>query len=50
HASRMTAMHSATQNAGEMISKLNLQYNRARQAAITTEIAEIVGGANALKG
>jgi len=50
HASRMTAMHSATQNAGDMISKLNLQYNRARQAAITTEIAEIVGGANALKG
>ncbi len=50
HASRMTSMHSATQNAGEMISKLNLQYNRARQAAITTEIAEIVGGANALKG
>lgn len=50
HASRMTAMHSATQNAGEMISKLNLKYNRARQAAITTEIAEIVGGANALKG
>lgn len=50
HASRMTAMHSATENAGEMISKLDLQYNRARQAAITTEIAEIVGGANALKG
>ena len=50
HASRMTAMHSATENAGEMISELDLQYNRARQAAITTEIAEIVGGANALKG
>lgn len=50
HASRMTAMNSATKNAGEMISKLNLKYNRARQAAITTEIAEIVGGANALKG
>lgn len=50
HASRMTSMHSATDNAGEMISKLDLQYNRARQAAITTEIAEIVGGANALKG
>ncbi len=50
HASRMTAMNSATTNAGDMISELNLRYNRARQAAITTEIAEIVGGANALKG
>lgn len=50
HASRMTAMHSATDNARDMISDLNLSYNRARQAAITTEIAEIVGGANALEG
>lgn len=50
HGSRMTAMHSATENASEMIDKLNLSYNRARQAAITTEIAEIVGGANALQG
>jgi F-type H+-transporting ATPase subunit gamma len=46
---RMTAMDSATKNASEMISKLTLQYNRARQAAITTEILEIIGGAEALK-
>ncbi len=49
HGSRMTAMGSATDNAGEMIDKLILSFNRARQAAITREIAEIVGGANALK-
>jgi F-type H+-transporting ATPase subunit gamma len=49
HGSRMTAMGSATDNAGEMIDKLTLSFNRARQAAITREIAEIVGGANALK-
>ena len=49
HGSRMTAMGSATDNAGEMIEKLTLSFNRARQAAITREIAEIVGGANALK-
>ncbi len=45
---RMTAMDSATKNASEMISKLTLQYNRARQAAITTELMEIIGGAEAL--
>lgn len=46
---QMTAMESATENAQEMIEKLVLSYNRARQAAITTEISEIVGGAEALK-
>lgn len=45
---RMTAMGSATENASEMIDKLTLSLNRARQAAITKEISEIVGGANAL--
>ena len=45
---RMTAMESATRNAGEMIDKLTLSYNRIRQAAITTEIIEIVSGAAAL--
>lgn len=45
---RMTAMDAATENAGEMIGKYTLQYNRARQGAITQEITEIVGGANAL--
>jgi F-type H+-transporting ATPase subunit gamma len=49
HGSRMTAMSSATDNAGKMISGLTLALNRARQAAITKEIAEIVGGADALK-
>jgi F-type H+-transporting ATPase subunit gamma len=47
---RMTAMESATKNASEMIDRLTLQYNRARQAAITKELMEIVGGAEALKG
>ncbi len=46
---RMTAMDSATKNAAEMIDKLTLQYNRARQAAITKELMEIIGGANALQ-
>lgn len=46
---RMTAMDAATDNAGELIDKLTLTYNRARQAAITKEITEIVGGAEALK-
>lgn len=46
---RMTAMESATDNAEELIAELTLHYNRARQAAITTEISEIVGGAEALK-
>ena len=45
---RMTAMGSATKNATKMIAQYTLSYNRARQAAITQEIAEIVGGANAL--
>lgn len=46
---RMTAMESATKNASEMIDKLTLQYNRARQAAITTELMDIVNGAEAIK-
>lgn len=46
---RMAAMDAATKNADEMIKKLTIKYNRARQAAITTEISEIVGGAEALK-
>ena len=49
HGARRTAMKSATDNATEMISTLTRSYNRARQAAITTEIAEIVGGAAALE-
>lgn len=48
HAARMTAMDSATRNAGDMIDRLNTLYNRTRQAAITTEITEIVSGAEAL--
>ena len=48
HGARMTAMTSATDNATELLSKLDLSYNRARQAAITNEITEIVGGVNAL--
>ena len=47
HAARMTAMSSATDNASELISKLELIYNRARQAAITLELTDIIGGANA---
>jgi len=50
HGARMTAMDNATRNASEMIDKLTLQYNRARQAAITKELMEIIGGAEALKG
>ncbi len=46
---RMTAMDAATRNAKDMISRLTLVYNRARQAAITTELMEIIGGAEALK-
>ena len=49
HSSRMTAMTAATDNTKELIGKLGLSLNRARQAAITTEISEIVGGAAALK-
>ncbi|MBN2663460.1 MAG: ATP synthase F1 subunit gamma [Bacteroidales bacterium] len=50
HGARMTAMHKATDNATDLINDLTLSYNKARQAAITTEILEIVGGAEALKG
>jgi F-type H+-transporting ATPase subunit gamma len=50
HGARMTAMESATSNASEMIDRLTLAMNRARQAAITTELMEIVSGAEALKG
>jgi F-type H+-transporting ATPase subunit gamma len=50
HGARMTAMHQATDNATSLIGDLTLQYNKARQAAITGEILEIVGGAEALKG
>jgi F-type H+-transporting ATPase subunit gamma len=49
-AAQMTAMENATKNAGEMISRLTLSYNRARQASITKELLEIIGGAEALKG
>lgn len=48
HGARMTAMHKATDNAGELRKELKLTYNKARQAAITGEILEIVGGAEAL--
>ena len=48
HGARMTAMENATRNAKEVISALTLQYNRARQAAITKELMEIIGGAEAL--
>lgn len=47
--SRMTAMENATKNAGELIDSLTLQYNRARQARITTELIEIISGASALE-
>lgn len=47
HAARMTAMSSATDNASELISKLELIYNRARQASITLELTDIIGGASA---
>ena len=50
HGARMTAMHKATDNATELRDELLLQYNKARQAAITNEILEIVGGAEALAG
>jgi len=50
HGARMTAMHKATDNAGELLKEFKLDYNKARQASITNEILEIVSGANALKG
>jgi F-type H+-transporting ATPase subunit gamma len=49
HGARRTAMKNATDNAGDMLDRLNRTYNRARQAQITQEIAEIVGGAAALE-
>ena len=49
HGARMTSMENATKNAGEMIGNLTLTYNKARQAAITTELIEITSGAEALK-
>lgn len=50
HGARMVAMDKATDNAGELLNNLKLEYNKARQAAITNEISEIVGGAAALEG
>jgi F-type H+-transporting ATPase subunit gamma len=50
HGARMTAMHKATDNATDLVRELTLNYNKARQAAITNEILEIVSGAEALKG
>lgn len=50
HSARMLAMNSATKNCGELIESLSLRMNKARQAAITTEILEVVSGAEALKG
>ncbi|MFA9289864.1 MAG: ATP synthase F1 subunit gamma [Solirubrobacteraceae bacterium] len=50
HGARMTAMHKATDNAQELVNDLKLAYNKARQASITTEILEIIGGAAALDG
>jgi F-type H+-transporting ATPase subunit gamma len=49
HGARMTAMSAATKNAGEMIDNLTISYNKARQAAITKELLEIVAGAEALR-
>jgi F-type H+-transporting ATPase subunit gamma len=50
HGARMTAMHQATDNGGELLRDLRITYNKARQAAITTEILEIVAGSEALDG
>ncbi|ABK45944.1 ATP synthase F1 subcomplex gamma subunit [Magnetococcus marinus MC-1] len=50
HGSRMTAMDNAVRNAGDMVKKLQTKYNRSRQAAITTELIEIISGAESLKG
>jgi F-type H+-transporting ATPase subunit gamma len=49
HGARMTAMDSASKNASEMIGKLTLQYNRARQASITKELLEIISGSESIK-
>ena len=50
HGARMTAMDKASENANDLLKSLKITYNSARQAAITNEILEIVGGAEALKG
>ena len=50
HGARMTAMDKASENANELLRSLKISYNRARQAAITTELTEIVSGAAALQG
>jgi F-type H+-transporting ATPase subunit gamma len=50
HGARMVSMDKATENAGELLKAFRLAYNQARQAAITNEISEIVGGAAALEG
>ena len=50
HGARMTAMDNATENAEELMKELKISYNKARQEAITKELAEIVGGAAALGG
>ena len=50
HGARMTAMDKASENANELLKSLKISYNRARQAAITTELTEIVSGAAALNG
>jgi len=50
HGARMTAMDNSTKNANEMIDSMTLTYNKLRQAAITTELTEIVSGAEALNG
>ena len=49
HGARMSAMDSATKNASEMIERLTLEYNKARQASITKELMEIVGGVEAMR-
>ena len=50
HGARMTAMDKATENADELLKELKINYNKARQEAITKELSEIVGGAAALNG
>jgi F-type H+-transporting ATPase subunit gamma len=49
HGARMSAMDSASKNAAEMIDRLTLQYNRVRQAVITTELVEIISGASSVQ-
>ena len=50
HVARMVSMKSATDNADKMVKSLSMQYNRARQSQITTELSEIMGGVEAMKG